>query len=256
MKITKDNVDLAALIEFVEIPAGSFLMGSPEDEEGHYGDEGPQHKVTFAQPFFLGKYPVTQAQWRAVAALPKVKRDLNPDPSHFKGDNRPVEKVSWLDAIEFCDRLSRATNSLYRLPTEAEWEYACRAGTTTPFHFEQTPDTALLNCWMAGSPQETTPVGSFPSNPWGLHDMHGNVWEWCQDQYHKDYKGAPADGSPWVSEEELNYRVVRGGSWNFNPENCRSSDRSRLAPDDCDLFIGFRIACEPGDSQTIATTQL
>ncbi|NEO21280.1 MAG: formylglycine-generating enzyme family protein, partial [Moorea sp. SIO4A5] len=124
----------------VAIPEGSFIMGSPETEEGHTNDESPQHRVTVTS-FFMGKYPVTQAQWQAVAALPQVNRELEPDPSHFKGKNRPVEQVSWYDAVEFCERLSQYTKRPYRLPSEAEWEYACRAGTTTPFHFGETITT-------------------------------------------------------------------------------------------------------------------
>ena len=167
------------------------------------------------QPFCLGKYAVTQAQWRAIAALPQINRELNPDPSGFKGDNRPVEWVSWLEAVECCDRLSRQTGRSYRLPSEAEWEYACRAGTTTPFHFGETMTTELANycgedrdiggrlykgAYGVGPQgayrQETTAVGSFAvANAFGLFDMHGNVWEWCLDHWHENYQGAPTDGS-------------------------------------------------------------
>lgn len=131
-------------LEMVAIPSGSFVMGSPKDEPERDESESPQHRVTI-QPLFLGKYPVTQAQWQAVASLPQVNRKLNPEPSRFRGENRPVERVSWYDAVEFCERLSQHTGKPYRLPSEAEWEYACRAGTTTPFHFGETITSDLAN---------------------------------------------------------------------------------------------------------------
>jgi formylglycine-generating enzyme required for sulfatase activity len=213
---------MGVTLEMVAIPGGTFLMGSPESEPERSDRESPQHTVTI-QPFFMGKFPVTQAQWQAVASLPKVNIDLKPDPSNFKGANRPVEQVSWNDAVEFCARLSKATGREYRLPSEAEWEYACRAGTTTPFHFGETITTDLANydgnyTYGSGSKgqyrKQTTDVGSFPANAFGLHDMHGNVWEWCQDTWHENYNGAPTDGSAWVDENaNQNIRILRGGSW-------------------------------------------
>ena len=185
------------------------------------GSGSEQHEVTIAD-FFIGKYPITQAQWRAVAALPEVERSLEPDPSNFKGDNRPVESMTWEDAVEFCARLTAKTGRTYRLPSEAEWEYACRAGTTGPFHFGETitPDLANYdgNYTYGDGPKgryrnKTTPVGQFPANAFGLYDMHGNVWEWCQDHYHSDYIGAPTDGSAWVSGGDSSRRMLRGGSW-------------------------------------------
>jgi formylglycine-generating enzyme required for sulfatase activity len=172
-------------LEMVSIPAGEFLMGSPEKEEQRFDPESPQHSVKVPS-CFMGKFEVTQAQWAAVAKLPKVKIDLNPDPAYFKGAKRPVERVSWLEAVEFCDRLSQKTGRLYRLPSEAEWEYACRAGTTTPFHFGATITTDLANFdgnyTYAAAPKgkylkQTTEVGSFPPNSFGLYDLHGNVYE-------------------------------------------------------------------------------
>jgi formylglycine-generating enzyme required for sulfatase activity len=195
----------ADLIPLVFIPAGSFLMGSPEHEPDRSSTEGPQHQVTLGS-FFMAQTPITQAQWREVAGWPRVERDLDPEPSHFEGDNRPVEQVSWLDAMEFCHRLSQRTDKKYTLPSEAQWEYACRAGTTTPFHFGETISTELAN-YDGDYPygqgpkgiyrQQTTDVASFPANAWGLHDMHGNVWEWCLDEWCASYEGAPVDGTAW-----------------------------------------------------------
>ena len=226
------------------------MMGSPEGEG--YDSEHPQHEVT-VQPFFMGKYPVTQAQWRVVAALPKVRSDLNPNPSRFQGDNRPVEQVNWYDAVEFCVRLSQKTGREYRLPSEAEWEYACRAGTITPFHFGETitPDLANYNgeyTYGAGFQgkyrQETTPVGSFQvANAFGLYDMHGNVWEWCADHVHGNYQGAPTDGSAWLNDNDDKARQLRGGSWDDGPRYCRSASRSYGDADDRYNVLGFRVGC-------------
>ena len=238
------------------IPPGSFLMGSPEDELERLDTEGPQHEVTLTR-FFLAKYPVTQAQWRAVAAMPQVKRNLKPDPSSFKGDDRPVERVSWYDAVEFCERLTNHTNRQYRLPSEAEWEYACRANTTTPFHFGETLSTDYANYngsneeYGAYGPgvrgeyrQETTPVGFFEvCNEYGLSDMHGNVWEWCQDDWHESYEGAPSDGSAWVEGDSEESKIIRGGSWFSLPWNCRSAYRYWFSPDNEDSYLGFRVCC-------------
>jgi len=250
-------------LDMISIPGGTFIMGSPSKELKHQEDESPQHSVT-VQPFFMGKYPVTQAQWRFVAQLSQVNKKLDPDPSKFKGDNRPVERVSWYDAVEFCDRLSTHTKREYRLPSEAEWEYACRAGTTTPFHFGETITTDLAN-YDGGSSygqgpegvdrRETTAVGSFGvANNFGLYDMHGNVWEWCLDDWHDDYKGAPTDGSAWFnSDDELSDKsgraVMRGGSWINNPRFCRSASRltyDRVERDDIFNIIGFRVVCVVG----------
>jgi formylglycine-generating enzyme required for sulfatase activity len=255
-------------LEMVLIPGGSFMMGSPENDKlelERSNDEGPQHLVTI-KPFCMGKYPITQNQWQAVTALPQVNRKLKSDPSRFKGANRPVESISWDEAVEFCDRLSRKTQREYRLPSEAEWEYACRAGTTTPFHFGETITTDLANYrgtdneglkWSGAygrGPkgiyrEETTPVGNFKvANAFGLFDMHGNVWEWCADHRHDDYEGAPNDGSAWVDEDRdendnrsQKKRVLRGGSWFYSPGNCRSADRLYVDPGDSDNVIGFRI---------------
>jgi formylglycine-generating enzyme required for sulfatase activity len=237
-------------LEMVAIPEGSFVMGSPKDEPERSSSESPQHTITL-KSFFLGKYPVTQAQWKAVAALPQVNRELNPDPSRFKGENRPVEQVSWLMAVEFCDRLSQKTGRQYRLPSEVEWEYACRAGTTTPFHFGKTitPELANYNgndTYGAGVKgdyrKETTPVGSFGvANAFGLYDMHGNVWEWCADQWHESYEEAPTDGRAWLNENDNQRRVLRGGSWVSSPRYCRSAYRSYFDADNRNHYFGFRV---------------
>ena len=231
-------------LTMVKIPAGSFLMGSSEGESEQSDDEGPQHEVTLGA-FWMAQTPTTQAQWRTVAGWPKVERDLEPDPSYFKGDQRPVELVSWRDAQEFCRRLSQRTGQRYGLPSEAQWEYACRAGSTTPFHFGATltPDQAHFN-----SAQGTVDVASYPANDWGLHDMHGNVWEWCQDHWHSDYEGAPNDGSAW---EDCSLggvpRLLRGGSWFTLPAGCRSAFRFNNFPDGRNYSIGFRVCCLPQD---------
>ncbi|MFM6725598.1 MAG: formylglycine-generating enzyme family protein, partial [Dolichospermum sp.] len=202
----------------------------------------------------MGKYPVTQKQWRAVAVLEKVNVDLASYPSYFacfEGDNRPVEQVSWHDAIEFCARLSNYTKKLYRLPTEAQWEYACRAGTNTPFHFGEIISRDLAKYdgnYSYGDGlkgvdcQQTINVGSFPPNAFGLYDMHGNVWEWCQDDWHENYINAPDDGSAWISL--TNRKVLRGGSWFSHADYCRSASRYYFVADFDNINIGFRVVCD------------
>jgi formylglycine-generating enzyme required for sulfatase activity len=236
-------------LEMAAIPGGIFLMGSPQSEPERRENEGPQYTVTL-QPFFMGKFPVTQAQWQAVARLPKVNIDLEPEPSRFKGVNRPVEQVSWYEAVEFCARLSRKTAREYRLPSEAEWEYACRAGTTSPFYFGETISPELANydgnyTYASGSKgihrEQTTEVGSFSANAFGLYDMHGNVWEWCADHWHENYDGAPTDGSVWLSENASHYRLLRGGSWSLYPEFCRSAYRTYCMPFDRINYFGLRV---------------
>ncbi|MEB3359179.1 MAG: formylglycine-generating enzyme family protein [Synechococcales bacterium] len=257
-----EPLDLADAIPLwmMQIPGGVFTMGSPDNEPGRDDDEGPQREVAVPD-FFMGRYPVTQAQWRAVAALPAEGRSLDPDPSRFKGENRPVEKVSWEDAVEFCARLSRLAESRlakhtkrpYRLPGEAEWEYACRAGTQTPFYFGKTLTTDVANyCGQYtydGGPNgkyrgETTPVDHFGiANAFGLSDMHGNVYEWCQDYWHENYEGAPTDGSAWIEGGDSSIRIVRGGSWLYDPRSCRSSNRFRYDADYRNYVTGFRVCC-------------
>jgi formylglycine-generating enzyme required for sulfatase activity len=263
------------LIKMISIPQGEFLMGSPAREIGRYDDEGPQHLVR-VRDFYIAQTPITQAQWRAVANLPQEGKLLNPNPSSFKGDKRPVEQVSWQDALEFCARLSRHTGKNYRLPSEAEWEYACRAGTKTPFYFGHTISTDSANYdgnYVYGKGkkgqyrQETTEVGIFRPNNFGLYDMHGNVWEWCLDPWHLNYTGAPSDGRVWdknnnnnryqdilnninVFIEDGKTHVLRGGSWYNVPWYCRSAYRNnddKLAYYD----VGFRLALSVQDSSPL-----
>ena len=240
-------------LPLVRIPAGEFLMGSPDDEPERRGDEGSQHRVRLRE-FWLGQTPITQAQWRAV---------MGTNPSYFKNqpdsDQRPVEQVSWHDAMAFCRQLADRTGRAYTLPSEAQWEYACRAGTTSPFAFGGTITPELANYdgnyTYAGSPkgvyrEQTTAVGAFPANPWGLHDMHGNVWEWCLDHLHYSYAKAPGDGSAWVDSKDENNpvnRLLRGGSWFFLPRDCRSAHRYHALPADADNDVGFRVVCLPQD---------
>ncbi|WP_293140840.1 bifunctional serine/threonine-protein kinase/formylglycine-generating enzyme family protein [Okeania sp. SIO3I5] len=241
-----ENFDNGVSLEMVKIPAGRFLMGSPEIEVGRNDNESPQHNVDVPE-FFMGKYPVTQAQWQTV---------MGNNPSWFKGANRSVEEVSWNEATEFCQKLSRITGKKYSLPSESQWEYACRAGTTTPFYFGETITSELVNfdgnSTYANAPkgiyrEETTDVGIFPPNAFGLYDMHGNVLEWCQDVWHSNYNGAPTDGSAWETGGNNSRSPLRGGSWAINPYLCRSAYRDNLDRRGYNgTYIGFRIVCVGG----------
>jgi len=243
--LVKSSPPITGLPEMVAIPGGTFLMGSP-DGEGHE-DERPRHEVTI-QPFSMSKYPITQFQWRYIANQTelKVDVDLKHDPSYFVGDNLPVEKVNWYEAIEFCHRLSKLTGMHYRLPSESEWEHACRAGTTTPFYFGK--DTTKLSkyAWYFGNPGDTThPVGMKEPNQWGLYDMYGQVWEWCDDSWHDNYEGAPTDGSAWLEGKNKNRSPLRGGSWYSQPEYCRSATRNDFVRREVrDADVGFRVVCD------------
>jgi formylglycine-generating enzyme required for sulfatase activity len=245
-----EAIGLTDTLEMIKVPPGSFWMGSPDWEEGREASENSLHWVTVSA-FWISRFPITQRQWRTVAESTPINRSLNPDPSMFEGKERPVEQVSWHDAVEFCDRLSQITQQHYRLPSEAEWEYACRAETKTPFHFGHTLSSRWANydgnytygAGIEGSyPQQTTDVGSFQApNAYGLSDMHGNVWEWCADLWHENYAAAPLDGSPWLIEGRENHRVLRGGSWYCLPALCRSAHRHWDQANHAGSGIGFRV---------------
>jgi formylglycine-generating enzyme required for sulfatase activity len=234
-------------LEMVAIPAGEFMMGSLETEWNRYKDEGPQHRVRINYWFYMGEFEVTQAQWRAV---------MGTNPSSFKNcDDCPVESVSWDDATEFCRKLSARTGREYRLPSEAEWEYAARAGTTRPFAFGETITPEVVNyngdypypsAAKGTYPYKTVPGGSLGvANAFGLYDMHGNVGEWCQDWDHDSYAAiagdAPTDGSAWLSGGEQKERVLRGGSWSHMANYTRSANRLRNTPDTRTNDYGFRV---------------
>ena len=248
-------------LEMVQIPGGTFKMGSPKGEKNSLDRERPQHQVT-VKPFFMGKYVITQEQYQVI---------VGENPSRFTNEttkwlfgrenrnkNRPVEKVSWYDAVEFCTRLSKATGKEYRLPSEAEREYACRAGTTTPFYFGETITTDLANYYgnysYVSAPKgeykkQTTDVGIFPPNAFGLYDMHGNVWEWCADPWHDNYERAPKDGRVWLKNGNENRSPLRGGSWIDDPKYCRSACRNDICGagrDDIISNVGFRVVCAFG----------
>jgi formylglycine-generating enzyme required for sulfatase activity len=224
------NLGGGVKLQMVNIPAGTFLMGAPELEEGSSDYQRPQHRVSIPA-FYMGKCPVTQAQYEAV---------MGAKPSYFQGGDRPVETVSWHDAIEFCQKLSQLTDRHYRLPSEAEWEYACRAGTTTAFYYGEIVDKAVANYRS----EETTVVGIYPANAYGLYDMHGNILEWCADKYHGNYLDAPTDGSVWANDANSAY-VLRGGSWYSKPSYCRSAARMYYQPDYRCAYFGFRVVCVP-----------
>jgi formylglycine-generating enzyme required for sulfatase activity len=228
-------------LEMILIPPGIFQMGSPRHLG--YKDEQPQHLVT-SRSFLMSKYLITQGQWKA------IMRKL--PPWRFKGEDLPVERVSWEDAHKFCKRLSKKTGRSYRLPSEAQWEYACRAETSTPFSFGETITTDVANFngehTFLNEPHGlyrhvTTEGGTFPPNAFGLYDMHGNLWEWCADNWLDDYASSPRDGSAYQGKKNK-FRVARGGSWHEPPELCRSAARIKFLQTEADEFIGFRVVCD------------
>ncbi|MCY2989729.1 MAG: SUMF1/EgtB/PvdO family nonheme iron enzyme [Planctomycetota bacterium] len=218
------------------IPAGEFLMGSPESESGAGSDEKPQHRVRITKPFYLGVYEVTQAQYQKI---------VGNNPSKFNGESLPVETVSWEDAVVFCKRLSevaeeRAAGRTYRLPTEAEWEYACRAGSTSKYSFGDSEAELGTYAWYDKNSGGTThPVGEKQANAWGLYDLQGNVWEWCADGYDPYAAGAASDPS---GPGSASLRVFRGGSWYYTAADCRSANRGRISPSGRSCNLGFRLA--------------
>ncbi|PSB40201.1 bifunctional serine/threonine-protein kinase/formylglycine-generating enzyme family protein [Chamaesiphon polymorphus] len=234
-------------LTMVKIPAGKFLMGSPASEQNRADDESPQHQVSL-KAFYLGQTLVTQAQWLVI---------MGNNPSYFQeNDKLPVDRVNWLDAMDFCDKLSQKTGRTYRLPSEAEWEYAARAGTNTPFAFGETITPAVVNYNGShdsdrGSVQreysgKTSPVGTFPPNLFGLYDLHGNLWEWCLDESVGNYHDAPTDGSASGdirSRDKNKIRRLRGGSWETYQSLCRSAFRFADVGSRRDSIIGFRVVC-------------
>ena len=273
----KPWLDEKNLPEMVDIPSGTFWMGSPEG----IGDdsEKPYHQVT-VKSFRMGKYPVTQAQWRAVAMSPKIEIDLSLNPSYHRSDNHPVEQINWYDAQEFCLRLSQLTGEIYRLPTEAEWEYACRAGAKTysEYCFGDDPKQLDDYAWYSNNSGDrsidfdsiweeakgdsdlywerlrangnnTHEVGKKKPNDWGLYDMHGNVWEWCADDWHDNYEGTPIDSQIWAKDIKNHEdggeikKLLRGGSWNYSADSCRSACRDLYSPRVAIDSQGFRVVC-------------
>ena len=236
------------------IRPGEFTMGSPDNEKGHYGNEGPLHAVIVSKPFYLGVYPVTQGEFQRV---------MGRNPSHFTGNKRlPVEQVAWDVAIQFCQKLSespeeRQAGRTYRLPTEAEWEYACRAGSTTAYCFgDKQAQLADFAWYKKNAGRRTHAVGEKKPNAWGLYDMHGNVWEWCQDWYGQDYYGespendptGPAEAPERGSQPAEESRVHRGGCWDRAADRCRSASRYGSYPISEDSFQGFRVVAEVSGS--------
>lgn len=246
----KEDLGDGNSLEMIYLPEGTFMMGSTCGESGSQVCEQPQHSVTLGG-FFLGKFPITQKQWEIVAQYPKVNRDLLLEPSSFKGSDRPVESVSWEDAVEFCDRLTQYTQRPYQLPSEAQWEYACRGGSTTPFCFGPTLTGDLANYMAkrlyAGESssiyrQETTSVSAFYPNEFGLYDLHGNVWEWCADAWYSNYENASSSGQPLSSSQQETRRVLRGGSWDEDAYHCRCASRYAYHPQGVGVSqIGFRV---------------
>ncbi|MBK9927255.1 MAG: formylglycine-generating enzyme family protein [Anaerolineales bacterium] len=240
-EIFTEDIGKGVSLDMVVIPAGSFYMGSRQNEGGP--DEHPQHFITI-KSFMMGRCLITQGQWKAIMGkLPRCR---------FKGDKLPVERVSWNEAQKFCERLSKRTGRLYRLPSESQWEYACRAGTTTPFAFGETLTSDIANYngehTFAEEPPKvyfhsTSEGGKYPPNAFGLYDMHGNLMEWCADNWIDDYRMSPRDDDAYKMIDNP-YHVVRGGSWHDNPQLCRSAARIRILGSDAEEYIGFRVVCD------------
>lgn len=235
--------DCPACPEMVVVSAGRFVMGSPENEVGRDPDEGPQHEVTISRNLAVGKFEVTYSEWNACVAEAVCKRP--PAVEGREGGSRPVDSVTWDEAKQYIGWLSRRTGKTYRLLSEAEWEYAARAGTTTPYpwggqarhEFANYEGVEGRDKWR----RESAPVGQFPPNKFGLFDMHGNVFEWIEDCWNDNYRGAPSDGSAWMSGD-CSHRVLRGGSWYDDPVVLRSALRLRLESKDRISNGGFRVA--------------
>ena len=237
-------------MRLVEIPAGTFKMGSTTTEKGYGKDEVPQHEVTFTRPFRIGVVPASQGCWEAIMGF---------NPSHYQGDPAlPVERVPWNDICGrdgFMSRLNTLTEGarpdgmVFRLPSEAEWEYVCRAGTATAYSFGDDADALKDYGWFGdNSDGKTHPVGQKKPNAWGLHDLHGNVWEWCADIWHEDYLGAPKDGSAWMTGDDRSDHILRGGSWQNDDYFSRSANRLERPAGLEDYTVGFRVVLAASDS--------
>jgi formylglycine-generating enzyme required for sulfatase activity len=228
--------------EMVVVPTGEFMMGSPADERDHYGNEDPLHRVTIARPLAVSKFEVTFEQWDACVAVGTCAHV--PDSNMGRG-TRPVINVTWDHVQQYVAWFSKMTGRPYRLLSEAEWEYAARAGTTTAYSWGDEIGKNNANCNGCGSEwdsRRTAPVGSFAPNEFGLYDMHGNVWEWVEDCLHTDYEDAPKDGSAWLAQGDCNNRVIRGGSWIGYAVGLRSALRFSFSADDHGIDLGFRVA--------------
>ena len=223
-------------IEFVWIPAGKFEKFSPVKEENKTFFERPVHKIVIENSFYLGRYAITQQQW---------KKLMGQNPSHFKGDNHPVEMISWRDVLKFIKKLNEEEGTdKYRLPSEAEWEYACGAGTQTKYYFGDYDSKLSEYAWYAeNSGGKTHPVCHKKQNPWGLYDMHGNVWEWVQDNWHENYNIFPLNGTALEDIEDF-HRVSRGGSWYCDAGLCCSTSRFKRDPENQISNLGFRVLKE------------
>ena len=252
--------------EMVVVPAGEFLMGSPDSEAGRWDNEGPQHKVILARSFSVGRHAVTRGQFAAFVTTTNYQMEggarvwtgtqWRPDPAlswcnpgFRQGDDHPVVCVNWHDANAYVAWLSEATGQTYQLLSEAQWEYVARAGTGTPYWWGSSITSVQANYYgYKGFPalgqvrKSTMPVGQFEANPWGLYNVHGNVWEWCKDTWHRNYDGAPADGSAWLDGGDPGPRVIRGGSWYFFHEFLRSAYRNRYPADHRNQYLGFRVS--------------
>jgi formylglycine-generating enzyme required for sulfatase activity len=249
--IFHESISNDLFLDMVLVPGGHFMMGSPESEIFHKSNESPLRSVKISK-FLMGKHTINQQKWKIIANLPKIRLDLPSSPSKFRGSELPVENISWLEANEFCLRLSKYTRRVYRLPTEAEWEYACRAKTHTPFPYGPTITSELANFNgeqpYASQPkgiflQRTVDVGEFTANAFGLYQMNGNIWEWCLDSWHNSYMDAPIDGRAWLTESNVPWAVLRGGSWGSSGERCRSAARFQAPHQYRGGDVGFRVVC-------------
>lgn len=238
--LNPESLDLGGgvTMEFVRVPAGSFTMGSEENTGD--GDESPKHTVTLTQSFYLGKFEVTQAQWTQL---------MGANPSKFRGPQLPVDSVSWNDAQLFLAKLGAKTGRRFALPTEAQWEYACRAGTTAPWSCGADESRLAASAWFAENSGETThAVGTRAANPWGLHDLHGNVWEWCSDWYAKHAYAGGAATDPTGPAEPTGSRVLRGGGWGEDSDHVRSAVRNCIGPDIGNPGTGLRVVLLPASA--------